>query len=156
MDAGERAASLFREGYNCSQSVALAFCDAVPLDRDVLARLSSSFGGGIARLREVCGAVSGMSLILGLLYGYEGPETGEVKAEHYTRVQELSLAFEKQFGSLICRDLLGLGPGHSSPSPSPRTASFYETRPCARLISAAALMLEGYIATHPLENKEDE
>ena len=154
MDKGDKAVSLFAEGYNCCQAVALAFSEEAAMDRDQLARLASSLGGGISRLREVCGAVSGMAVILGLLYGYEGPETGEVKADHYARVQQLALEFEQLHGSMVCRDLLGLGPGHSSPSPTPRSAAFYASRPCANLIRSAADLLAGYIKEHPLNGTE--
>ena len=151
MDRAEKAEALFLEGYNCSQSVALAFRDLVPVSKEHLAMLSAPFGGGMSRLREVCGAVSGMSIILGLLYGYDGPETGEKKAELYSLVQELSLSFEREHGSIVCRDLLGLGPGHSSPIPSQRNRTFYCARPCAGLIRSAASTLQRYINEHPVE-----
>ena len=146
MTRGERAMENFRAGYNCAQSVALAFADLVPMDPDALARMASPFGGGMGRLREVCGAVSGMLLVLGALQGYDGPETGEVKAALYTKVQALAEAFEARHGSIVCRELLGLTEKRQPPTPSPRTADFYEKRPCARFIADAAEILEGYLA----------
>ena len=83
MTRREEAMENFKKGYNCSQAIVLAFADMLPVDRTLLLRLASSFGGGMGRLREVCGSVSGMFMIAGLLYGYDGPETGQIKAEHY-------------------------------------------------------------------------
>ena len=114
---GAQAMANFLAGYNCSQSVVLAFADLLPVDAASLSRLSCSFGGGIGRLREVCGAVSGAMMVLGLLYGYDGPETGAVKAEHYARVQALAHSFEAQYGSIVCRELLGLNLKHDVPVP---------------------------------------
>ena len=85
MTRREAAIANFMNGYNCSQSVVLAFKDLIPIDEAVLSRMASSFGGGMGRLREVCGSVSGMFMVAGILYGYDGPETGQVKADHYAR-----------------------------------------------------------------------
>ena len=87
---GQKAKKLFLEGYNCSQSVFLAFEDKYDMDHSMAMRLSSSFGGGMGRLREVCGAVSGMFMVAGLLYGYDEPKNFEAKSEHYARIQELA------------------------------------------------------------------
>ena len=96
----ERAMNNFLQGYNCTQSILLAFEDFIPeQDKDAFIRMSSSFGGGMGRLREVCGSVSGMFLVAGLLYGYEGPETGQIKADHYAKIQELAKRFEEKNGS---------------------------------------------------------
>ena len=107
MTRREKAIENFYKGYNCSQSVVLAFKDLLPLDERMLCMLASSFGGGMARLREVCGCVSGMSIVAGLLYGYDGPDTGEAKNAHYRRIQELAREFEALNGSIVCRELLG-------------------------------------------------
>ena len=94
----------FLKGYNCTQSVLLAFEDLLPVEnRKEIICMASSFGGGMGRLREVCGSVSGMFLVAGLLYGYEGPETGQKKTELYTRIQELAHKFEEQNGSIVGR-----------------------------------------------------
>ena len=103
MTRRERAVSAFMQGYNCAQSIVLAFEDLLPVDESALSRLSSSFGGGMGRLREVCGAVSGMFMVAGLLYGYDGPEVGQVKAEHYAKIQELAHRFEEKHGSIRFR-----------------------------------------------------
>ena len=147
MDHGMKAAELFMQGYNCAQSVAAAFCDVTGLDPEFTARMISSFGGGMGRMREVCGAVSGMLMVAGLLYGYEVPGDDEVKGEHYARVQELAGQFRQETGSIICREILKNPP--SDPNPSPRTAEYYKTRPCARMVLVAGQILDRYLAEHP-------
>ena len=150
MTRREEAMANFNKGYNCSQSVVLAFADLLPIDRSQLLRLASSFGGGMGRLREVCGSVSGMFMIAGLLYGYDGPETGQVKADHYAIVQELARRFEEKHGSIVCRELLGLSVRHDSPVPEARTAEYYQKRPCAEIIGDAAEILEEFIKENTL------
>lgn len=135
----------FKKGYNCSQSIVLTFADILPLDSDTLAKMASSFGGGMGRLREVCGAVSGMFMVAGLLYGYEGPETGQVKADHYARIQDLAHRFEEQHGSIVCREMLGLSVKHDVPTPEARTDEYYKKRPCVEIIGDAAEILDEYI-----------
>ena len=142
----EKAIAFFEEGYNCAQSVALAFADILPLDRQSLARLASSFGGGVGRLREICGAVSGMAMVLGFLYGYSGPETGPLKAEHYALVQKAAKDFEARNGSVVCRELLGLDKKHDDPTPAPRTPAYYHNRSCASYVGSAAEILEMIIS----------
>ena len=149
MDHGMKAAELFMSGYNCAQSVVVAFCDVTGLDVDFAARLSSSFGGGMGRMREVCGAVSGMLMVAGLLYGYETPGDDVSKKAHYTLVQHLAGQFREQVGSIVCREILKNPP--SDPNPTPRTAEFYAQRPCARMVVLAGQILDAYIAEHPLE-----
>lgn len=104
----QKAMNLFKEGFNCSQSVFLAFEDLYSIDQFTALKLSSSFGGGMGRLREVCGSVSGMFLTAGILYGYDSPADRTAKTEHYRRIQELAQSFEKLNGSIVCRELLGL------------------------------------------------
>ena len=154
MTRKEAAMAHFREGYNCSQSLVLTFEDLLPLEKSVLLKLSSSFGGGMGRLREVCGAVSGMFLVCGLLYGYDGPETGPVKAEHYARIQELARRFEETHGSIVCRELLGLSVRRESPVPEARTAESYRKRPCPEIIGDAAEILERFISENPVPSEE--
>ena len=142
----------FLKGYNCTQSVLLAFEDLLPVEnRKEIICMASSFGGGMGRLREVCGSVSGMFLVAGLLYGYEGPETGQKKTELYTRIQELAHKFEEQNGSIVCRELLGLNVKEEKPVPEARTGEYYKKRPCKELIGMAAGILEDFIN----ENMED-
>lgn len=146
MDHREKAMELFRSGCNCSQSVLGAFCGDYGLDFDTAMRLSSSLGGGLGRLRELCGAVSGMCLAAGLARGFGAPCTDVEKGAHYARVQRLVEAFRRENGSIVCRELLGLAPGASSPVPTPRTADFYQKRPCAELVGCAAALLEQELA----------
>ena len=152
MNYGEKAAQLFVDGYNCAQAIAVAFCDVTGMDEKAAAKMASSFGGGMGRLREVCGAVSGMFLVAGLLYGYEEPEEDKEKKEHYARVQELAAAFRERMGSIICRDLLNNPP--TDPTPSPRTEEYYQTRPCVRMVFTAGEILENYIKDHPIPGEK--
>ncbi|SCY52540.1 C-GCAxxG-C-C family protein [Butyrivibrio sp. INlla14] len=151
MTRREKAMANFMQGYNCSQAITLAFADLVPMDESTLLKLASSFGGGMGRLREVCGSVSGMFMIAGLLYGYDGPETGEKKAVHYARIQELAKRFEEKHGTIVCREMLGLSVQHDAPTPEARTKEYYKKRPCAEIIGDAAEILEQYIAENPLD-----
>ncbi len=145
MDREKMAKELFLEGYNCAQSVFGAFCDVMNMDQKSALRLSSSFGGGMGRLREVCGAVSGMFMVAGALYGYDDPKDQDIKAEHYARIQYLAKEFQKQNQSIICRELLGLEGTSSNPVPEVRTAEYYERRPCIDLVGDAARIMEKYI-----------
>lgn len=141
----QKAMELFREGYNCSQSVFLAFENKLNMERSVALKLSSSLGGGMGRLREVCGAVSGMFLVAGVLYGYDDPKNYEHKKEHYARIQYLAKEFETENHSIVCRDLLGLGQGKDAPTPEHRTEEYYQKRPCAEFVGIAAAIMEAYI-----------
>ena len=148
MDRKIYAAELFLKGYNCAQAVTMAFADLLELEEAYCAKMASSFGGGLGRLREVCGAVSGMALVAGILYGYDGFDDDEKKKAHYTLIQELAESFRKEVGSIICRDILKNPP--SDPAPTPRTAEYYAQRPCARMVMLATQVLDDYIATHPI------
>ncbi len=149
MDHGMKAAELFLSGSNCAQAVAVAFCDVTGLTPEFTAKMASSFGGGMGRLREVCGAVSGMLMVAGLLYGYEDPGEDDVnKKAHYRLVQELAGKFREEVGSIVCREILKNPP--SDPNPTPRTEEFYKKRPCARMVILAAQILDEYIAQHPI------
>ena len=149
MDHGMKAMELFVEGYNCAQAVAVAFCDITGLDEKTTARMVSPYGGGMGRLREVCGAVSGMFFVLGYLYGYDNADADETKKELYGRVQDLAGQFREKCGSIICRELLDNPP--SDHNPSPRTAEYYKDRPCAILVKTAAELMDDFIAAHPLD-----
>lgn len=142
------AEEFFRAGYNCAQAVVVAFHDTLGISERQAARLSSSFGGGMGRMRETCGAVSGMLLVAGLLYGYETPGDDESKRRHYQLVQTLAGKFREKEHSIICREILKNPP--SDPNPTLRTAGFYKSRPCTRLVAQAADILDEYIQTHPI------
>ena len=146
MDSHKEAArAYFLEGYNCAQSVVLAFHKELGIEKETAARLASSFGGGMGRLREVCSAVSGMLLTAGLLYGYSDPKDTTGKREQYERVQRLAHEFSDRNGSIVCRELLGLGHHADSPAPSARTPEYYKKRPCADLVADAADIMERMI-----------
>ena len=139
----ERAMALFEEGYNCAQSVFLAFSDLHGMDTHMAAALSSSFGGGMGRMREVCGAVSGMTFVISALYDDD-------KSGIYKRVQAVANEFREENGSIVCRELLGLSkPGPDSPLAEPRTKEYYKKRPCPELVELAADILEKYISNNP-------
>lgn len=150
MNRSQAAAQAFLEGYNCAQAVAVAYADLMNMDKAQAARMAAPFGGGMGRMREVCGAVSGMLLVLGTLYGYDDPKADAEKMELYQQVQALAGTFREQYGTILCRELLD-NPA-SSPTPTPRTPQFYHDRPCARFVATAAELMEDFIAAHPLEN----
>lgn len=133
-----KAEAFFKQGYNCSQSVLAAFCDECGMDFDTAVKLSSSFGGGMGRLREVCGAVSALFMIAGLKRGYSDPEDAEQKQEHYQLIQELAAKFREENGAILCRELLGLPAGPDDPKPEERSERYYRNRPCAEYVASAA------------------
>lgn len=147
MGRREIAENHFVEGYNCAQAVVLAFNDVIGADSESLLKLSSSFGGGMGRMREVCGAVSGMFIVAGLLKGYSSPDDVDGKKEQYALVQKLAAKFKEKNGSIICRDLLGAKLAASTPTPYVRTPEYYTTRPCAKLVGDAAEILEEEFAS---------
>lgn len=139
----EKALQAFSDGANCAQAILLAFRDDLGMDEKTAARLASSFGGGIGRLREVCGAVSGMMMVYGLLKGYDDIKDPTVKKAHYANVQALAASFREENGSIICRELLSLPKNEQSdPTPTPRDAKFYHSRPCAAFVASAARILD--------------
>ena len=142
MDHQEEAGRLFMEGYNCAQAVFVAYRDLTGLSEAEAARLSSSFGGGMGRLREVCGTVSAALLVLGILRGYDDPKDPEAKLRHYRLVQEYARRFREKNGSIICRELLKDVPVTEGVVPEPRTPEFYARRPCLRLAKEASALLD--------------
>ena len=138
----EDAVNLFMSGYNCCQSVFSAYSDLFGLDREMALKLSCSMGGGIGRMREICGAVSAMAMLAGLKEGNDDPENEEAKAHIYALVRDMSAKFKEKEGTLICRELLGIDGMEESAKPTVRTPEFYATRPCARLIAEAAEIIE--------------
>lgn len=152
-DHAAKAEALFLEGYNCAQAVFCAFEDVTGLPREAAARLSSSFGGGMGRLREVCGAVSGALMALGAARGYADPQDPEQKAAHYRLVQEFARRFQAENGSIVCRELLKGTGATAGGTPEPRTPDFYKKRPCPQLIRQAAAIAEEMLAQ--AEAKED-
>ncbi len=139
----ERAVELFVSGFNCAQAVYGAFAPLLGLEEENALRQASPFGGGFGRMREVCGAFSGMMLVIGNRFGYSDPSQPE-KDLLYPRVQELGKRFQARHGSLVCRELLK----NKAPEgglASPRTAEYYASRPCAYIVESAAEILEEYL-----------
>ena len=138
----KKAMELFQKGYNCAQAVLGAFAQDMNMDFQQAMMLSSSFGGGMGRMREVCGAVSAMFMVAGLEKGYSDPKASTEKADHYDFIQQLAAKFKAENGSIICRDLLGLTkPGPDSPVPEERTEAYYKKRPCQLLVGQCAAIL---------------
>lgn len=142
MTRPERAEQLFRDGYNCAQAVFGAYADLFGFDEETAMRIASSFGGGIGRLREVCGAVSGMMLVCGMKRGCAVNDDPAAKKEHYALVQKLAAEFREQNGAIVCRELLALPSGASEPTPEARTEKYYQRRPCAHYVRTAAEIVE--------------
>ena len=140
MEKELKSKELFKSGYNCSQSVFCTFCEEYGIDFEQGLKLSSSFGGGMGKLREVCGAVTAMFMIAGLKHGYTSNDNDETKTEHYKLIQHLAEIFKQKFGSIICRELLNLkSDGYV---PSKRTEEYYKTRPCEEFIAYASNIIE--------------
>lgn len=150
MTRKEKAMQSFLDGYNCAQCMMLAFEDMLTIDLDTALKIASPFGGGMGRLREVCGSVSGMFMVLGFIKGYSEPGDYEGKKELYEHVQELARRYEEANGSIICRELLGLDVKKEDATPSQRTDEYYKKRPCAAKIGSAAEILEEYIISNAL------
>ena len=140
----EKACRLFSEGYNCAQAVTAAFAEEMGMSEKQAAKLASAFGGGMGGQREVCGAVSGMYIVLGILYGYDDAKADEAKKKLYSQVQQLSNAFVEEYKTIICRELLGLN-GAQKPEPTPRTPELYAQRPCLAFVASAAGILSKFI-----------
>ncbi|MBR1776432.1 C_GCAxxG_C_C family protein [bacterium] len=138
----DKAGENFRNGCNCAQAVLCAFSEYTGLSIEESMKLASSFGGGMGRLREVCGAVSAMFMIAGILKGYSvaGDELG--KTRHYQLIQHLASKFKDKHETIICRELLSLQSVEDSPIPSARTEQYYKERPCENFICTAAEIIE--------------
>ncbi len=151
MTKGDAAYENFLKGYNCTQAVTVAFAKELGLSEDTAARLSCGFGGGMGRMREVCGTFSGVVMVLSWLYGYSDPKDVTSKKELYEKIRELANRFREQNGSIICRELLGLEKAEQSAAPEPRTPEYYKKRPCPELCRSAAELLEKFIEENPYE-----
>ena len=140
-ERAEKARQLFHEGYNCAQSVVLAYSDLFDLDPSLAASISAPLGGGMGRLREVCGAVSGMFMIAGLYYKNDVPSDMAKRKQVYATVQELAEQSKALNGSIICREVLGLEHQSATPTPEARTEAYYKRRPCADDVASAARLI---------------
>lgn len=147
-DHSALAVANFLTGYNCAQAVACAFAEEMDMTMEQLARLSSSFGGGMGKMREVCGAVSGALMVLGVLKGYSDPENQAQKCAHYALVQDFAARFKAKHQTIICRELLeGIElQKQNSSEPEARTPEYYRTRPCAAFVETAAAIVDEMLA----------
>ena len=143
-EKADKAKELFKSGYNCSQAVLGVFCEELGLDFDTAMKISSSFGGGMGRMREVCGTVSGMFMAAGLAYS-SSDSSAQNKTEQYKIVQELAKRFKDRNGSIICRELLQGIENSTTPTPSERTETYYKKRPCIELVGDSVEILEQYL-----------
>ncbi len=150
-DRIQKAVALFKEGYNCSQSVVGAFADLYGFDQATAMRFAASFGGGIGRMRMTCGAACGMFTLVGLEKSASDGADREGKSANYKDVQRLAQQFKEENGSLICAELLGLNKDTSiTPNAEARTESYYKKRPCSMMVETAArLFAEYYKELHP-------
>ena len=133
----ERAKALFKQGFNCSQAVCAACADIYGIDEQTALRIAASFGGGIGRMRQTCGAACGMFILAGLENGSATPGDAEGKKQNYTLVQDLAAKFKQENGSLICAELLGIAPKPQEPTPEARTETYYQKRPCVEMVANA-------------------
>ncbi|MDD2503479.1 MAG: C-GCAxxG-C-C family protein, partial [Clostridia bacterium] len=138
------ARELFEKGYNCSQSVVLAFCDETDLNSETALKISSSFGGGMGGLQEVCGAVTGIFIVAGILDGYSVPQDETAKAEHYKLIKSLAAKFKDKNQTIICKELLGLYLEKESHLSEENNKSYYKRRLCAGYVECAAKILDDY------------
>ena len=158
----EKTKFLFKEGgYNCCQAVVLAYNDVFGISDEVAAAMSSGFGGGLGRMREVCGSVSGMVMLAGLMRPADDPSVKEWRTANYALVQEMAGEFKAINGSIICKELLGLVPMGSgtpapkeSPEPSDRTPEYYKKRPCEELVGISARIVGEKILRSAQDDKK--
>lgn len=149
MTRSELAKKNFESGCNCAQAVLLAFSDLTGLDEATAMKVSASFGGGMGRLREVCGAVSAMFMAAGMIYADDHVPDQEAKAAHYKRIQTLAARFKAENGSYLCRELLDGVPVSKGSAPEERTEQYYKKRPCGELCAIAAQILDDYLQESP-------
>lgn len=145
-----RARNYFTSGYNCAQAVAMAFDDVMMLDSNSVARISAPFGGGMGRMREVCGAVSGMTLVAGAISPSIDPKNMDERKANYALVQSFAADFRAENGDIVCRRLLGLEESvvrSESAMPSERTAEYYRKRPCVEYVATAARIVATHLAS---------
>lgn len=138
----EKAVQTFESGFGCAQSVFSTYADLFGMDRETALKLASPMGGGIGRMREVCGTVSAMALLAGLKEGNTDPMNEEGKERIYLLVRQMSDRFREENGSIICRELLGIQEREQSAKPDKRTEEYYASRPCSRLVASAARIVE--------------
>ena len=148
----EEAVARFEEGYNCAQAVFATYADLFGMKEEDALRLASPMGGGMGRMREVCGAVSGMALLEGLKEGNIVPNDKNAQGQTYATVRTMSDAFSQRHGSIICRELLGISAREKSAVPSERTQMYYSSRPCTKYVKSAAEFVEEYLLADEMRN----
>ena len=146
MSHKEKAAELFNNGYNCAQAVFGAFGDVTGIDFEIGMKLSSSFGGGMGKMREVCGACTGAFAVAGALWGYTDANDNEAKKEHYALIRRISDEFKDKHKTIICDSLLKGIANTKGNDPAERTPEYYAVRPCCRFVMDAAEILDNIIA----------
>ena len=158
----ERACGYFKEGYNCAQAVVMAYDDVMNMSVEDIAKLTAPFGGGMGRMREVCGSVSGMVMLAGLIRPANDPSVKEWRTANYALVQEMAADFKAVNGSIVCKELLGLVPIGSnspapqeSPEPSDRTSEYYKKRPCEELVGISARIVGEKILRFAQDDKKE-
>lgn len=158
-EARKKAEENFLSGYNCAQSVMLVFCDELNIPKETALKMAQGFGGGTCRLREMCGTVSGMIMLLGFIKGSTDPKDKNAKDELYKMGQQLAASFKKQHGSYICKELLGLVPMGTNKSflteeavvnksgtvSDDRTEEYYKKRPCPKLCGDSAAIFADFL-----------
>lgn len=151
----ELAMEYFQKGYNCCQSVVVAFAPELGISEALALRFSSGFGAGVGRLREVCGAFNGLTAVIGLAYA--NPDDPEDKSKIYAIIQELAVQFKAQNDkdSIICKELLGLTQAEGSAQAQARTAQYYKERPCQKLVGLAAELTANYMQAHPVSSQKE-
>ena len=145
----QKAENYFKSGYTCAQSVLLAFEDLTHIDSGTAFAMAAPFGGGVARMRDLCGAVSGMLMVAGILYAPKRPMNHEEKTNFYKLCQSLVQTFREKNASIVCRELLGETGTSITYIPEERTEEYYQKRPCAGLAASAAAILDDYLTQNP-------
>ena len=141
----DKAVELFKKGFNCSQSVFAAFCDEFGMDEQTALKVSAGLGGGVGRMREVCGTVTGAAMVAGMIYGATDGSDVDSKAKTYEVVRLIADEFMKDNPSIVCRELLGLDKAEQSAKPQARTQEYYKKRPCAELVEESAKAVDKII-----------
>lgn len=147
-ERAQRAGEYFKAGYNCAQAVVMAYNDIMGMDLDMVAKLAAPFGGGMGRMREVCGTVSGMTMLAGYIQPSADPKNLEERKNNYALVQHFAEQFRKENGDIVCRRLLGLEPmaeRNETAMPSERTPEYYKKRPCSEYVECAARIVGEYL-----------
>ena len=128
----------FESGYNCAQSVFLAYSDVIGLDFELAKNMSVSFGAGVGRMREICGTVSAMAMLAGFIYPVSDPNDLDARTINYAMIQKMADIFKNENQTIICRELLPETETDTNPTPSVRDEEYYKRRPCSKYIADSA------------------